>query len=364
MAYSTIPNYANLTANQLATAPNLPFSAYNGSVPGYNNLAQYNGNFAGAQNFALFSFTAVAGAVYSVQSTSYLDPGTLLVYDNTGRPIAEDDHTGVPGQDHLSFVALYSGTYYVDAWWLQGTLPDQQAVSLKIYEDVYTLQGTNIDGTASSENLDGKRGDDNIFGFSGNDSLLGGGGYDYLDGGAGLDEAYYQGNRSEYTVQAFGDRFKVTDKTGRDAEDVLSNIERISFNDVNVGLDINGPSGQAYRLYQAAFNRVPDEAGLGFWIYHMDNGLSLLSAAEGFVASPEFRALYGAQTTNTALVTAFYNNVLHRAPEKAGLDFWVNVLDTHQASVAGVLIGFSESPENYAALVGVMSDGVEYQRLV
>ena len=362
MAYSTIPNYANLTASQLTSAPNLPFSAYTGSVPGYNNLAQYNGNFAGAQNFALFSFTAVAGAVYSLQSTSYLDPGTLLVYDNTGRPIAQDDNTGVTGQDHVSFVARYSGIYYVDAWWLQGTLGDQQAVSLKIYEDFYTLQGTAIDGTANSESIDGKRGDDNIFGFDGNDSLLGGGGYDYLDGGAGLDEAYYQGIRSDYTVQAYGDRFAVLDKGGRDADDVLSNIERISFSDVNVGLDINGASGQVYRLYQAAFNRVPDEPGLGFWIYKMDHGQSLQSVADGFVASQEFHALYDSKTTNTALVTAFYNNVLHRAPEQAGLDFWVNILNTHQLSVAGVLAGFSESAENYAALVGVMSNGVEYVR--
>ena len=61
------------------------------------------------------------------------------------------------------------------------------------------------------------------------------------------------------------------------------------------------------------------------------------------------------------MVIRLYANVLHRAPDQEGLNFWVNVLNTRQDTVAGVLTGFSESKENYAQLIGQMVDGVDYQ---
>jgi hypothetical protein len=59
----------------------------------------------------------------------------------------------------------------------------------------------------------------------------------------------------------------------------------------------------------------------------------------------------------TGLVASFYANVLHRTPDGAGQAFWIDVLDRHALSVADVLIQFSESPENVAALTGVVQNG-------
>lgn len=53
----------------------------------------------------------------------------------------------------------------------------------------------------------------------------------------------------------------------------------------------------------------------------MDNGYSLMNVALGFVQSAEFQALYGVKPSNNALITKFYTNVLHRAPDQGGLDF-------------------------------------------
>lgn len=359
MSYPTIPYYTNLSAYEMANAPHLPLYSY-GSA-GYENAVQYSANYAGAAGKAVFSFNAVAGAVYTLQSTSYRDPGTMLVFDDEGYAIAEDDHTGNLGSDHITFVAPYSGTYYVDASWWQGSGSGQQAVTLGIYEDTSTLSGYDIDGTSYSEKLDGTAGNDNMFGKGGADSLFGGRGDDYLDGGTGLDEAFYNGNRSEYTVQAYGDRFLVTDNVGSEGRDLLSNIERINFKDIDVALDVDGNAGEAYRLYQAAFNRAPDKGGLGYWIDRLDHGAALDAIAGGFVGSAEFRTIYGAQPTNLDIVSRFYQNVLHRAPDQAGLDYWVNILNTKQATVAEVLVGFSESNENYTQLIGSMSNGIEYQ---
>jgi len=81
------------------------------------------------------------------------------------------------------------------------------------------------------------------------------------------------------------------------------------------------------REYQAAFGRVPDQAGLAYWVGVVASSSTALSnIATIFADSAEFNARYGATATTTAgsaLVTALYTNVLGRAPDAAGLAYWV-----------------------------------------
>ncbi|QGZ39623.1 von Hippel-Lindau disease tumor suppressor protein [Pseudoduganella flava] len=183
---------------------------------------------------------------------------------------------------------------------------------------------------------------------------------DSFDGGAGVDSVAYAGKHGDYTITRNGNGWIVTDDTGADGSDLLANVERLTFADSHVALDIDGTAGQVYRLYQAAFNRVPDLPGLGAWIESMDRGLNLEGVANGFLHSPEFAQRYGAQPTNAALVNGMYQNVLHRAPDAGGQAHWMNLLETHTIDAAGLLIGFSESAENKAALIGVIGAGIEY----
>ena len=53
-----------------------------------------------------------------------------------------------------------------------------------------------------------------------------------------------------------------------------------------------------------------------------------------------------------------YTNVLHRAPDAAGAQYWVEILDSQRDDVAGVLANVSESPENQAALIGAIQNGI------
>ena len=144
-------------------------------------------------------------------------------------------------------------------------------------------------------------------------------------------------------------------------EDTLLNVERLQFADKSIAQDINGNAGEAYRIYQAAFNRAPDLGGLGYWIYGMDHGMSLLDVATGFINSAEFKTLYGANPTTSEYVTRLYSNVLHRGPEQAGYDYWVNQLNSGQQTRNQVLANFSESPENQAQVIGVIQNGIEYR---
>jgi hypothetical protein len=214
-------------------------------------------------------------------------------------------------------------------------------------------------GSTANATLTGTSGRDTLLAGQGNDILIGKGGNDLLDGGAGKDLAVFSGKLENYTLSHSAAGWSVVDKTGADGNDILGNIETLQFADFNVSLDVNGTAGQAYRLYQAAFNRTPDLQGLGFWIKQMESGLSLGDAAHYFLASPEGVALYGNAPTTDALVTAMYANVLHRAPDADGWAFW------HSAAANGLsnqdmLKSFSESLENKAALIGVMENGFAY----
>ena len=173
----------------------------------------------------------------------------------------------------------------------------------------------------------------------------------------------FSGNLSQYTVAASGSSFTVTDNVSL-AVKTVSASTRLRFADTAVALDVTGIPGQAYRMYQAEFNRKPDIGGLGFQMNALDAGFTLTQIAQNFIDSPEFSATYGALNTS-AFVTLLYQNVLQRAPDAGGLDFYVSHLDGVNAdgikfSRAQVLQGFSESPENKALVLPAIVNGFQY----
>ena len=141
---------------------------------------------------------------------------------------------------------------------------------------------------------------------------------------------------------------------------MLANVERLHFANADVALDIGGHAGQAYRLYQAAFDRAPDLTGLGFWINSRDAGESMESIANYFLTSEEGKALYGAAPSNAQALGHFYENTLHREPDAGGFAFWLDILDRNALSQAEVLAEFSESAENQAQVIGAIENGMNY----
>ncbi len=195
---------------------------------------------------------------------------------------------------------------------------------------------------------------------SGNDAINVGTGNHNIDGGTGLDTVIMAGNASNFAITPVGSAFQLRVKSSGDI-DSLFNVERLQFSDKSIALDINGTAGQAYRLYQAAFGRKPDLEGLGYWIKDMDKGSSLTTVAAGFFQSAEFQKLYGANPSTTTLITNFYQNVLHRAPDQAGFDYWNNQLSKGQITAAGALASFCESTENQAQVIGTIQNGIEFK---
>jgi subtilisin family serine protease len=197
----------------------------------------------------------------------------------------------------------------------------------------------------------------NFIGDAGNNTFINTTASDVITGLGGIDTVQYTGKRDMYTVKHEGDKFIVTDNATATVDTMLG-VERLQFSDKSVALDTDGNAGTLYRLYQAAFDRTPDQQGLGFWLRAMDQGKAPTDVASGFLNSPEAKKLYG-NLDATNFLTQLYANVLDRKPDAAGLAWHLNNLN-HGVSMAQTLVGFSESAENVAKLVGVMTNGVDY----
>jgi len=176
-----------------------------------------------------------------------------------------------------------------------------------------------------------------------------------FNGGDGVDTVRYGVAASALQITPNGSGYSIT---GSNGVDNLLGVERIQFSDKVIALDINGNAGQAYRIYQAAFNRKPDAAGLKYWVVVRDKGASLDAIAGGFIASAEFSALYGSNLTHEQYVAKLYNNVLHRAYEQAGFDYWTGLLNQGRLTRAQVLAYFADSPENQAGVLADIQAGI------
>lgn len=249
--------------------------------------------------------------------------------------------------------STYAGLFGAGTWdWLQSAIDAND-----------TLLGL-PPGSApdSSPNIYvGTSGADVTMGTAGRDVFTGLGGNDVYDGSFGLDTAAFTGTYASHTVTVVSyNEIRVVDQAAwRDGSDAMWNIERLRFDDYTVAFDIQGNAGQAYRLYRAAFDRLPDLPGLGYQTNALDTGLTLSQVAANFLASPEFTRLYGSNVANDVFVTQLYRNVLDREPESAGLAYHMERLQAG-TSRAEVLLGFSESPENQANVIGAIQGGIVF----
>jgi hypothetical protein len=169
----------------------------------------------------------------------------------------------------------------------------------------------------------------------------------------------FAGARADYAIAQAANGYTVTELASGAATIVPANA-RLRFADISVALDLDGAAGQAYRVYRAAFDRVPDPRGIGFWIAALDEGTDLVQIAAGFMDSAEFQALYGTGLADADFVGRLYRNVLHRDGEAAGVAYWTDVLRRGAATRAEVLAAFSDSAEDKAAVREAIAAGIVF----
>lgn len=302
---------------------------------------------------------SIIGYPDKFNNAATLDTGTVradptdAVYYNTGDLEVLAGHSGSPifyttASGPQAVAVVSTGTLFADIGghidWLRTEISANDRL-------LAGYKGTSLKGTAGN----------NVFGLTEGKGFRTSVGNDQIDGGDGLDMVQYLLPRSSYTLSrptqnvhelAVGQHYPNT------KYDTLYNIERLAFADGIVAFDVNGSTGKAYRLYQAAFDRTPDAAGLKHNILLMDKGMTLKQMASAFLNSAEFKAKYGSAPSDTSYITSLYRNILGRDPEASGLAGWQNQLSGGHMDKADVLIGFSESAENKNVVDWKIWDGV------
>jgi hypothetical protein len=79
------------------------------------------------------------------------------------------------------------------------------------------------------------------------------------------------------------------------------------------------------KLYIGYLGRPADAAGLDYWEKDINDGVMTMEQLRSNLVNeqPEYAEIYG-DKTRTELVTKIYTNLFERAPDAAGLEYWVN----------------------------------------
>jgi serralysin len=151
--------------------------------------------------------------------------------------------------------------------------------------------GVNVTGITTNNHLIAAGNATYTFG-AGNQVMDLVGGNAVIHGGAGVDTVIMQGQTySPIAISTTTTGTVTTTQVWTDqGVSTFTNVDYLQFGNQTIAIDtgIGQNAGEAYRLYQAAFNRTPDQAGLDNWITQLDQGASLQSIAQSFINSPEF----------------------------------------------------------------------------
>jgi V8-like Glu-specific endopeptidase len=302
---------------------------FNGKIDGYPARG------TGLMEEAVFADASADTSVYNIATNlgAGASGGPLLRTDATGTYVA-----GVLSSGSSNFAhSTYAGLFGAGNWeWITNAIAADNSV----------LPGGSTGGVAPLSGSGagvivyiGTAGSDTLTGTSADESLRGGSGTDSLNGQGGIDTAIYLYTRNEYRLSHSAGTIAVSDMLGDEGTDTLQNIERVSFEDMTVNLEIGvasrtiAPSQLKLleELYVAFFNRVPEADGLAYWIEQSRVGVSINQIADAFYdAAVLYPTLtrYSGSMSHTDFVNTVYRNVLGRADggDAEGVAFWSGAL--------------------------------------
>ncbi len=96
-------------------------------------------------------------------------------------------------------------------------------------------------------------------------------------------------------------------------------------------------------LYRRVLDRAADPEGKAYWLRVLASGVRTETVGISFYGSREYFDRMGGADP---FVRALYDNLLHRAPDQGGLDYWVRMLQSRRATPADVASGFYLSKES------------------
>jgi len=201
-----------------------------------------------------------------------------------------------------------------------------------------TVTGTDSNETfdcgAGDDIINPGLGDDIILAGLGNDIIYGGLGNNQIDGGDGNDTVIYTTSIKTTYIKIGANQ---TIKIGN-ASDTLLDVETIQFSDGSLNGDTLLIEDDIAKTYLAYFGRAADPAGIDWWVSDINAAMAqgqtynqaLQAVVDNFARSNEAQTIYPILATGTldtaglnSFVTNVYQNLFDRAPDAAGLAYWV-----------------------------------------
>jgi len=189
-----------------------------------------------------------------------------------------------------------------------------------------------------------------------NDTFKGQAGTDLFDGGLGTDTVVYSGPLVQYTVNKSGSRYIVSEPTGSDGTDYLTNIERLKFKDKSIAIDLDGNAGTTAKILGAVFGKdaVNNKNYVGIGLNFLDTGWSYDNLA-GLALEAA-----GAKT-NDQIVSLLWTNVIGTKPTAADKQPFIALLENGMtAGALAHLAADSSFNTTNINLVGLAQTGIEY----
>ena len=189
-----------------------------------------------------------------------------------------------------------------------------------------------------------------------NDTFKGQPGTDLIDGGLGTDTVVFSGPLRQYTVNKSGNRYIVSEPTGSDDTDYLTNIERLKFSDKSIAIDLDGNAGTTAKILGAVFGKesVSNKSYVGI-------GLSFLDAGWTYDNLAGLALDAAGSKTNDQIVSLLWTNVIGSKPTAADKQPFIALLENGMSS--GALAHLAADTSLNATninLVGLAQTGIEY----
>jgi len=163
-------------------------------------------------------------------------------------------------------------------------------------------------------------------------------------------------NLDRVTVTLGEDGFVFTASGGEIGTSDDVNI--ITFNDMTLQRDTSQPAETTFLLYQALLGRMADFGGLTGWKNAANDGMSFEDIAIRFMQTEEFAQTGISHMGESSFVATLYENAFGRTADEAGLGFWTEALKAGAYTRGEVAVLFAQSAEMEAIYGSRLEDGV------
>jgi hypothetical protein len=214
------------------------------------------------------------------------------------------------------------------------------------------LSGVKLMGSAGADQLLLKP-SESVRGLGGNDQIVGS--EDHME------TSFYWGISKDYQLSNLStNRWILNGDKQNEGTDTLVNVDRVSFSDLNIALDLNANAGLVAKTLGVVFGKdaVANKYFVGIGLHFVD----ALNFSYPSLMELAINARLGANATNAQVVDLLYTNVVGQAPDAATRKTFTDLLDNGTFTVGGlgVLAADTELNKVNINLVGLAQTGLEY----